>query len=179
MEHLFSLTWQKYHTRVPWPTSYGLIRIHKKMTLQYPRGKKSTNHVTMRDKSLITTTNHSGAGYTFGSGVVYKFLETNNMSHILRAHQLCMEGPRHQAAQNAGGKVCYPIGLLLSHVCFWQHTLAMVWRIGFQLPEYTRSQGRSYLLGVPLVAVITEMGYTIVIRKGHKWSDLKDTSLPA
>ncbi|KAJ7212930.1 Metallo-dependent phosphatase-like protein [Mycena pura] len=33
-----------------------------------------------------------GAGYTFGSGVVHKFLEINNMSHILRAHQLCMEG---------------------------------------------------------------------------------------
>lgn len=33
-----------------------------------------------------------GAGYTFGSGVVRKFLETNNMKHILRAHQLCMEG---------------------------------------------------------------------------------------
>ncbi|QRW21708.1 Metallo-dependent phosphatase [Rhizoctonia solani] len=33
-----------------------------------------------------------GAGYTFGSGVVRKFLETNNMHHILRAHQLCMEG---------------------------------------------------------------------------------------
>lgn len=34
----------------------------------------------------------SGAGYTFGSGVVRKFLSINNMSHILRAHQLCMEG---------------------------------------------------------------------------------------
>ncbi|KAF8629882.1 hypothetical protein AX15_003241 [Amanita polypyramis BW_CC] len=33
-----------------------------------------------------------GAGYTFGSGVVHKFLEQNKMSHILRAHQLCMEG---------------------------------------------------------------------------------------
>ncbi|KAF7376570.1 Serine/threonine-protein phosphatase [Mycena sanguinolenta] len=33
-----------------------------------------------------------GAGYTFGSGVVHKFLEINHMSHILRAHQLCMEG---------------------------------------------------------------------------------------
>ncbi|KAJ7019998.1 Metallo-dependent phosphatase [Mycena alexandri] len=33
-----------------------------------------------------------GAGYTFGSGIVHKFLEVNNMKHILRAHQLCMEG---------------------------------------------------------------------------------------
>lgn len=33
-----------------------------------------------------------GAGYTFGSGVVRKFLDTNGMNHILRAHQLCMEG---------------------------------------------------------------------------------------
>ena len=34
----------------------------------------------------------SGAGYTFGAGVVRKFLEINKMTHILRAHQLCMEG---------------------------------------------------------------------------------------
>lgn len=33
-----------------------------------------------------------GAGYTFGSQVVKKFLHTNGMDHILRAHQLCMEG---------------------------------------------------------------------------------------
>jgi serine/threonine-protein phosphatase PPG1 len=33
-----------------------------------------------------------GAGYTFGAQVVKKFLEVNNMSHILRAHQLCQEG---------------------------------------------------------------------------------------
>lgn len=33
-----------------------------------------------------------GAGYTFGAQVVRKFLEVNNMSHILRAHQLCNEG---------------------------------------------------------------------------------------
>ncbi|KAJ6529977.1 Metallo-dependent phosphatase-like protein [Mycena sp. CBHHK59/15] len=32
-----------------------------------------------------------GAGYTFGAGI-HKFLETNHMSSILRAHQLCMEG---------------------------------------------------------------------------------------
>ncbi|RKP26258.1 Metallo-dependent phosphatase-like protein [Syncephalis pseudoplumigaleata] len=33
-----------------------------------------------------------GAGYYFGSAVVQKFLHMNSMSHILRAHQLCMEG---------------------------------------------------------------------------------------
>ncbi|KAF8461399.1 serine/threonine-protein phosphatase 4 catalytic subunit [Kalaharituber pfeilii] len=33
-----------------------------------------------------------GAGYTFGAAVVSKFLAVNNMSHILRAHQLCQEG---------------------------------------------------------------------------------------
>ncbi|CAZ85736.1 unnamed protein product [Tuber melanosporum] len=33
-----------------------------------------------------------GAGYTFGAQVVKKFLEVNNQSHILRAHQLCQEG---------------------------------------------------------------------------------------
>ncbi|KAJ7761024.1 Metallo-dependent phosphatase-like protein [Mycena metata] len=33
-----------------------------------------------------------GAGFTFGAGVVHKFLEINGLSHILRAHQLCMEG---------------------------------------------------------------------------------------
>lgn len=33
-----------------------------------------------------------GAGYTFGSTVVAHFLERNGMNHILRAHQLCMEG---------------------------------------------------------------------------------------
>ncbi|CAJ0633243.1 14716_t:CDS:2 [Entrophospora sp. SA101] len=33
-----------------------------------------------------------GAGYTFGGQVVNRFLEINKMEHILRAHQLCMEG---------------------------------------------------------------------------------------
>jgi len=33
-----------------------------------------------------------GAGYTYGGKVVSKFLVINNMTHILRAHQLCMEG---------------------------------------------------------------------------------------
>jgi serine/threonine-protein phosphatase 4 catalytic subunit len=33
-----------------------------------------------------------GAGYTFGGDVVHAFLRENGLQHILRAHQLCMEG---------------------------------------------------------------------------------------
>jgi len=33
-----------------------------------------------------------GAGYTFGSDVVARFLHANELLHVLRAHQLCMEG---------------------------------------------------------------------------------------
>ena len=33
-----------------------------------------------------------GAGYTFGASVVRHFLASNQLEHILRAHQLCMEG---------------------------------------------------------------------------------------
>lgn len=33
-----------------------------------------------------------GAGYTFGSQVVRKFLALNKFDHMLRAHQLCMDG---------------------------------------------------------------------------------------
>ncbi|KAJ2744798.1 putative serine/threonine protein phosphatase [Coemansia sp. BCRC 34301] len=33
-----------------------------------------------------------GAGYTFGGDIVERFLQINGLSHILRAHQLCMEG---------------------------------------------------------------------------------------
>ncbi|RLN47707.1 hypothetical protein BBJ29_000569 [Phytophthora kernoviae] len=33
-----------------------------------------------------------GAGYIFGEDVVEKFLHTNKLAHMSRAHQLCMEG---------------------------------------------------------------------------------------
>lgn len=42
--------------------------------------------------ALLFQSTSSGAGYTFGAQVVRKFLEVNSMVHILRAHQLCMEG---------------------------------------------------------------------------------------
>jgi hypothetical protein len=56
-----------------------------------------------------------GAGYTFGSGVVYKFLDENNMHHILRAHQLCMEGysslfDKHLSTVWSAPNYCYRCG---------------------------------------------------------------------
>lgn len=33
-----------------------------------------------------------GAGYVFGGDAVRKFLHTNNVEHMVRAHQLCMDG---------------------------------------------------------------------------------------
>jgi len=33
-----------------------------------------------------------GAGYVFGQDVAQKFLHLNNLGHIVRAHQLCMQG---------------------------------------------------------------------------------------
>ncbi len=58
---------------------------------------------------------HRGAGYTFGSGVVYKFLDENNMHHILRAHQLCMEGysslfDKHLSTVWSAPNYCYRCG---------------------------------------------------------------------
>ncbi len=58
---------------------------------------------------------YRGAGYTFGSGVVYKFLETNGMSHILRAHQLCMDGyaslfDNHLSTVWSAPNYCYRCG---------------------------------------------------------------------
>lgn len=42
--------------------------------------------------AAVTHIINSGAGYTFGTLVVDRFLHMNNMSHILRAHQLCNAG---------------------------------------------------------------------------------------
>lgn len=41
-----------------------------------------------------------GAGFSFGCDVVDQFLYENNLRHILRAHQLCMEGFQVPAARH-------------------------------------------------------------------------------
>eukprot|EP00698_Gefionella_okellyi_P004519 TRINITY_DN14148_c0_g1_i1.p1 TRINITY_DN14148_c0_g1~~TRINITY_DN14148_c0_g1_i1.p1 ORF type:complete len:309 (+),score=42.47 TRINITY_DN14148_c0_g1_i1:74-1000(+) len=38
------------------------------------------------------TLSQRGAGYTFGKDIIDKFLRTNKVEHVLRAHQLCMDG---------------------------------------------------------------------------------------
>lgn len=76
---------------VQWQILYGQILIPIKRILQYPRGTEDYTSVK-QTLHLIYSLFLRGAGYTFGSGVVRKFLEINNMNHILRAHQLCMEG---------------------------------------------------------------------------------------
>jgi serine/threonine-protein phosphatase PPG1 len=65
--------------------------------------------------SVLTKVFRSGAGYTFGSGVVHKFLDQNKMSHILRAHQLCMEGyaslfDKHLSTVWSAPNYCYRCG---------------------------------------------------------------------
>ena len=100
---------QKYPTRVPWRTSYGQTPIQTRRILPYPPG---TPLFVPRVPLLIAC---SGAGYTFGSGVVRKFLETNHMSHILRAHQLCMEGysvlfDNHLSTVWSAPNYCYRCG---------------------------------------------------------------------
>ena len=66
----------------------------------------------------------SGAGYTFGAGVVRKFLEMNNMSRILRAHQLCMEGFQNLFDDQlttvwSAPNYCYRCGNMASIMEYW------------------------------------------------------------
>ena len=70
---------------------------------------------SLSTSSVCTHTTFSGAGYTFGSGVVHKFLDQNKMSHILRAHQLCMEGyaslfDKHLSTVWSAPNYCYRCG---------------------------------------------------------------------
>jgi len=100
--------------RVPSLIWFGLTPTPRRRTSLFPRGERHLLSISggrvihSRSPFTFSLSSHNllhlavsfplslcpdrGAGYTFGSGVVYKFLETNRMAHILRAHQLCMEG---------------------------------------------------------------------------------------
>jgi hypothetical protein len=98
--------------RDPWQTLYGRIPIRRRRTLPYHLGKTLLPSGTFQ---WFNRVGHSGAGYTFGSGVVHKFLETNGMTHILRAHQLCMEGyaslfDNHLSTVWSAPNYCYRCG---------------------------------------------------------------------
>jgi hypothetical protein len=102
---------QRYPTKAQWQTWYGQILTLIKRILQFLRGRFGPGLF----KLLIMSRFLSGAGYTFGSGVVRKFLETNRMSHILRAHQLCMEGysvlfDNHLSTVWSAPNYCYRCG---------------------------------------------------------------------
>ena len=106
---------QRFLTRVLWPTLYGQIQTLRRRTLRFHHGRVH-GLVPLHVCTLTLTSGFaSGAGYTFGSGVVYKFLETNQMSHILRAHQLCMEGytslfDEHLSTVWSAPNYCYRCG---------------------------------------------------------------------
>jgi len=83
--------------------------------LQYHLGKIPIYLLSSGTFQWLNGMFHSGAGYTFGSGVVHKFLETNGMTHILRAHQLCMEGyaslfDNHLSTVWSAPNYCYRCG---------------------------------------------------------------------
>jgi hypothetical protein len=103
--------------KAPWPTLYGQIPTLKKRTLPSPLGM---NRLSFLSYAIVTLSPlrqpfYRGAGYTFGSGVVRKFLAINNMAHILRAHQLCMEGfsvlfDNHLSTVWSAPNYCYRCG---------------------------------------------------------------------
>ncbi|PKC66503.1 Metallo-dependent phosphatase [Rhizophagus irregularis] len=66
--------------------------ISPRLLINYCKSKSSSFYLNFSYSNVCLLTILRGAGYTFGGLVVKKFLEINNMEHILRAHQLCMEG---------------------------------------------------------------------------------------
>lgn len=81
---------QRFPMKGLWQISSGLTPTPTKRSLPSLLGPFSP---TLPSRFILTFLPlSSGAGYTFGAQVVRKFLEVNSMVHILRAHQLCMEG---------------------------------------------------------------------------------------
>lgn len=82
--------------KVRWRISSGLILTLTRKSLRYLPGEFNSISPMSKNKIYLKNANGKflsrGAGFTFGSSVVKHFLARNNMSHILRAHQLCMEG---------------------------------------------------------------------------------------
>jgi hypothetical protein len=96
-----------------WQIWFGLILILRKRTSPFHLGLSLCFPIS--PPNLLTDSVCRGAGYTFGSGVVHKFLESNSMSHILRAHQLCMEGyaslfDKHLSTVWSAPNYCYRCG---------------------------------------------------------------------
>ncbi|KDO33059.1 hypothetical protein SPRG_01874 [Saprolegnia parasitica CBS 223.65] len=63
-----------------------------------------------------------GAGYMFGADIVEKFLHINDLQHISRAHQLCMEGYQVLFRDTfstiwSAPNYCYRFGNLASVMC--------------------------------------------------------------
>lgn len=96
--------------KAPWQILSGRIPTLRRRISRYPLGLFFF-HLPV----IFTNTGSRGAGYTFGSGVVHKFLDQNKMSHILRAHQLCMEGyaslfDKHLSTVWSAPNYCYRCG---------------------------------------------------------------------
>jgi len=97
-----------------------------------------------------------GAGYTFGGGVVRKFLEINGMKHILRAHQLCMEGyavsfDNHLTTVWSAPNYCYRAGNSASILEVGPNEGEMYFNVFTEAPEngwdgpYNQQQGQNKL----------------------------------
>lgn len=85
---------QRFRMKARWQTWCGQIQTQIKRILQYHRGSYFLPSFCLS----LSAANwpfglvNRGAGYTFGSQVVKKFLNLNKFDHMLRAHQLCMDG---------------------------------------------------------------------------------------
>eukprot|EP00004_Rigifila_ramosa_P016901 TRINITY_DN4055_c0_g1_i2.p1 TRINITY_DN4055_c0_g1~~TRINITY_DN4055_c0_g1_i2.p1 ORF type:complete len:247 (-),score=54.32 TRINITY_DN4055_c0_g1_i2:121-861(-) len=70
------------------------------------------------------TQSQRGAGFLFGSDIVQKFLHTNSMEHIARAHQLCMDGYQELFEKTlstvwSAPNYCYRCGNIASVLEVW------------------------------------------------------------